>query len=1495
MKREKNILKIEAIIQIVLLITAMFAFSYFIERIFDLSSGIGIVSAQGTSGTQTAGLTNEELTTLRQGLANYPGTNQELNNTLIDLERNGYLSRSDFTNAEIVSRAINDSYNDYNSDIDSGNTANTWHNPFSTLIQSFIGNAEISGGDIQLGLYDSTGGLKMCAQTKNGRLCQPFASNICNDNCKENCIDVELTTDVLPDDNECKLGLCYDSDEGSCESRSPKTACVENNGDWYKTGDATGEGLCRRGCCIINDQALFLTNKQCEKRSASLGFELGGDNAIFNSDINEEPACIAEAYNRRNANLDGACTFPHEDGGKLDCKFVKGDECSDIGGIFNAGKLCSNSELNTRCTKSNSTNCVEGLDEIYWIDSCGNRENIYEGSDQDKKDLSWFNGLVKAKNESCILSSGGNNIANQGTCGNCDRFRGSICSNKTMEPIVQKLNDDDQNFVCLDMGCYDDNGKRIREHGESWCAYQSKIGINGLLGEQNNNMVVTSLMNIAIPQIGGGILGGDRAVDTPGSSHFRATCLNGKIQTSACETGRREICVESRSEISGSDKEFSQAVCRKNRAMECFQYNPGKTESQAIGLAGPQKAWKILRTKLQLTCGLDPDCFVLDVNLASGKDDTFKFSYCAPRYKLGFDLENSESGKQFCSQASQKCTAVFVKGIGGWECKANCDCVEGSDPSSAKPSQKFVKEMGRFCSSLGDCGSQVSYTGKFPGGKGYSVTMGKDPLKQLLQFGSSFSFSDMLGMNSMLTIGDDIPRRGEYIPANDTKPGGMLEGGFNNFLKDQGILGIFSMIDSQLNNLMSQGGGGNYGVPDISGVGSQQSSLIAPGLVAGGAGGAMLGYGYLTSGLTAETTTIVTGTIVESGVAGETAATVAVTETTATSLAGFGGALFGAGIGAATVGFLIKMLGIGPGLSPGVAYAMMGTGAIGGAVVGYQAFTGGSAAIAANPIGVILFVAVIAILIIFKFMGVGEVEEVEVNFECKQWEPPRNVDASDCRSCGNDDLSDGQNSFPCNKYSCQALGQDCQFIEGSEIPGKGGICEYAPQSDTQAPLITGLREEILSENFEYDNVDLNGERIFEVRKTGEECLDQFESVTFGFNTNEYATKCAISGSPRENTDMMVALSSGLNHSYTFNSRNLDALGVVGLKEEERNDFQLYLVCQDIRGNNNIANEYIVKMCVIPRDLTPTLVLNGDELNDLLIANNARNKTVSINLNEPSECRWDYAEKTFDEMENNMQCNSNILQCSTLIPFEEDEKQICIKCRDHTEWQGNERENERNENTQCVDASLIRTNALEITSITPNNETIKKGASDSSIEIVVNTAGGANYGEADCYYDLDNSGRILFMETGNREEHKQNIGAGTSRLDEGNHNLKVSCQDNVGNKAEIETTFKLDIDMVAPKVARIYAQGNSLNLIVDESANCAFVNSKPTNSSICEFDVKKCSEINGCGEMSIDFTNENYTKFSAPFDIGKTYYIRCVDEYGNQPSQCNAKVIKGIFV
>jgi hypothetical protein len=340
-----------------------------------------------------------------------------------------------------------------------------------------------------------------CPVMNNGAVCQDVVQG--ESNCQENIIPTKCEYTA-----SCEPGCCIDFKEGLCSPQTSKVECEKNGGNWSNQKECNIQ-QCQKGCCVLGGNAEFTTEKRCEQLSFLEGF-----NKDFR-DYSTEIDCLALAASQS----EGACIKNNL------CTLKTEAECSTIGGRFYENYLCSNPSLETNCLRQDSTGCVDEKDEIYWFDSCGNRENIYSS---DKND-SWNNGMILQKSESCGSNSG--NI-NSETCGNCNAFLSSTCSASTSSNKIE-----DGNYVCKDLSCVDENGK-TRMNGESWCSYDGYVG-NGK--------------------------------DSVGSRHWLMKCLDGEVTSEGCADYRGAICTQS--DITEGGKNFSTASCVMNEALICLGYN----------------------------------------------------------------------------------------------------------------------------------------------------------------------------------------------------------------------------------------------------------------------------------------------------------------------------------------------------------------------------------------------------------------------------------------------------------------------------------------------------------------------------------------------------------------------------------------------------------------------------------------------------------------------------------------------------------------------------------------------------------------------------------------------------------------------------------------------------------------------------------------------------------------------------------------------------------
>ena len=332
-----------------------------------------------------------------------------------------------------------------------------------------------------------------CEKTTYGAWCQNEVQESCDSNFK-------ISPTACDSTSYCKRGCCFDSQEGLCNENTPERVCQDSGGTWNEEASCNIP-QCQLGCCLLGGQAALTTMTRCSSLAGFYGVLVD-----FRSDIVDEIECIATA----NALDKGACVFEDSATASKTCKFTTRGECNEE---FHKDVLCSAEELATVCAPSTKTTLIDGRDEIYYLDTCGNPANIYDAS-RFEDDMYWTKVFTKA--ESCGASESN---AGSESCGNCNYFLGSMPKEAGL--FGQPTYGD---YICVDLAC--DNG---RQHGESWCAQDPDAGEN----------------------------------DRVGSRYFKQICVNGEVLTEPCADFRNEICVET---PTGS---FTESICVANRWQDC--------------------------------------------------------------------------------------------------------------------------------------------------------------------------------------------------------------------------------------------------------------------------------------------------------------------------------------------------------------------------------------------------------------------------------------------------------------------------------------------------------------------------------------------------------------------------------------------------------------------------------------------------------------------------------------------------------------------------------------------------------------------------------------------------------------------------------------------------------------------------------------------------------------------------------------------------------------
>lgn len=524
------------------------------------------------------------------------------------------------------------------------------------------------------GLVSGVGEITYCAErTDTGAWCQNVPLDKVDQSYRFAPTSCEATS-------YCNLGTCVNSQEGTCMENTPQRVCEEpiggvNAGIWFDQ-DPEEIPQCQLGCCLIGDQASFTTQTRCKQLSSLYGLETD-----YRTDIGSEIQCIASA----SPGIEGACVF--EKDLVRTCRFTTKSECNDVeassGGInvnFNAGLLCSNEELGTNCGPSKKTTIVDGRDQVFFIDTCGNLANIYDSS---KVNTRTYWDEIISRQDSCGF---GSSNAGDSSCGNCDYISGSTGALYEVFLDGQGSRPDFGDNICRNLGCEfqqdlngdgdsnDDGEVGPFRHGETWCAESS--GVSEILivdGEPSDDEINSSRENL------------------PGSRYFRLVCYNGEVTVESCADFRQEICIESSVETSEGD--FRNAACRVNKWQDCTAQD---TQRDCVNQNKRDCEW------------VSGERFDGEIIVKGNVDFEQRRGKCIPKYAPGNDFWNSEGDTgSLCFQASETCVVKFKKsGVDlltgqNLECEENCECL-GSD---------WLNEKNNICLALGDCGASVNYIG----------------------------------------------------------------------------------------------------------------------------------------------------------------------------------------------------------------------------------------------------------------------------------------------------------------------------------------------------------------------------------------------------------------------------------------------------------------------------------------------------------------------------------------------------------------------------------------------------------------------------------------------------------------------------------------------------------------------------------------------------------------------------------------------------------------
>ena len=535
--------------------------------------------------------------------------------------------------------------------------------------------------------------------------------------------------------------------------------------------------------------------------------------------------------------------------------------------------------------------------------------------------------------------------------------------------------------------------------------------------------------------------------------------------------------------------------------------------------------------------------------------------------------------------------------------------------------------------------------------------------------------------------------------------------------------------------------------------------------------------------------------------------------------------------------------------------------------------------------GPVALVAVGISAVIYAFLH-KDYDTNLVSFSCNAWQPPSGGEY--CEECNDFGI------LGCTEYQCKSLGRSCVLI--NEGNPQYQSCEWNNSDDIIPPTIQAW-EEILDEDYEYQELgaEYPGEKGVKLvyKHSDDGCSPAFHQLEIGLKLNKFG-RCKMDP-VREQVyeDLRFGFGGGAvdkyNHSQVFTFPGTANLVQNGYPVYNDGDYGFYVRCESTNGYT--SGTFVFDFCIEKgEDRSAPRIFGSSPAKGSYIPFNTSEIEVELYLDEPSQCKWDWSEKPYNEMANEIPLSScaNINEseinlqkttypCATTLTGIQDnvENNFYFKCMDQPELIGNE--NKRN--VMGVDyfyvLDLQGTMPLALTTVGPQDKTITASNSPVKVELTATTEQGAENGKAYCQYSPTGAWNdYTYFDNSASQTHSTDV-----RLTAGNYNYYIQCQDAGGNFDTKTINFTVDVDESYSIITRAYKDNNYLKIITNEEAECRF-STDPRPESACTYSFDDGTLMNNIGK----------TQHFTAWDSDKNFYIKCKDSYGNLPDYDQCSVV-----
>jgi len=495
-------------------------------------------------------------------------------------------------------------------------------------------------------------------------------------------------------------GTCLDTNTGECNP-SAESRCDTSIGGQFFNQPPSEVARCDTGCCILGSQTTLTGRARCEALARQENITQD-----FRPNIQDDVSCRALA----SPETLGACVSETSSG--RTCTLISRGQCQSSGGDFHAGLLCTAASLGTVCARTQRTTCLPDKNEVYFIDSCGNRANVYDANKV--SDTDYWTYIAGAGTGVEVNQGNGKGNINSPTYGACEYAFGSRCGPESGSPKKATYGD----YICRDLRCQASpiTGGVIRGQGEEWCSQP-----------------ISDFENAK-----------------PGDVSYLLYCMNGEVQYNLCDPYRYKLC-QAATDANGAYT--GSASCVINRGGDCLLQN-----TTADCLNTDVRVCKVLAGASFLRTA-----YGTERGMINSSDETRIMGSCVPKYPFGTKFwdptgtmsQSSSTPASVCNVASVTCFVNYTQEILAttpWRqtptdaCVAGCMQTEGWDQAKcyqactpvcledsgttfgptqdyrldfqAKINSPWATGWQNLCTAIADCGVKANYLNQ-NGGKSW--------------------------------------------------------------------------------------------------------------------------------------------------------------------------------------------------------------------------------------------------------------------------------------------------------------------------------------------------------------------------------------------------------------------------------------------------------------------------------------------------------------------------------------------------------------------------------------------------------------------------------------------------------------------------------------------------------------------------------------------------------------------------------------------------------